>query len=87
MVLHPEVQTRAQAELDALLGPPSGGAAERLPEFKDRVKGGIPYLEAVVSEILRWNPVTPLGAQDGVMTVSNLVFVVLVCVFQGRWCG
>jgi cytochrome P450 len=87
MVLHPEVQTRAQAELDALLGPPSGGAAERLPEFKDREEGGTPYLDAVVSEILRWNPVTPLGAQYGYTTVSNLVFVVLGCVFEGRWCG
>ncbi|KAF8513275.1 cytochrome P450 [Gautieria morchelliformis] len=67
MVLHPEVQTRAQAELDALLGPAGGGSAERLPEFKDREEGGTPYLEAVVSEILRWNPVTPLGVAHAVM--------------------
>ncbi|KAF8460791.1 cytochrome P450, partial [Gautieria morchelliformis] len=67
MVLHPEVQTRTQAELDALLGPAGGGPAERLPEFKDREEGGMPYLEAVVSEILRSNPVMPLGVAHAVM--------------------
>lgn len=56
MVLYPEVQERAQAELDALLA-----GEHRLPDFKDREQGKTPYLEAVVSEILRWNPVTPLG--------------------------
>ncbi|KAF8509027.1 cytochrome P450 [Hysterangium stoloniferum] len=53
MVLHPEVQERAQAELDSVLHD------ERLPDYTDR--GQTPYLEAIINEILRWNPVTPLG--------------------------
>lgn len=55
MVLYPEVQKRAQAEVDIFL------KGERLPDFNDRTEGKTPYLEAIISEVLRWNPVTPLG--------------------------
>lgn len=54
MVLYPSVQARAQAELDALVG------RSRLPDFDDRPS--LPYIEATLTETLRWNPVTPLGA-------------------------
>lgn len=50
---HPEVQQRAQAELDAVVGP------DRLPEFSDRES--LVYINALVHECLRWQPVTPLG--------------------------
>ncbi|KAI8996327.1 cytochrome P450 [Trametes punicea] len=53
MVLHPAVQKRAQAELDAVVGP------DRLPEHADRPS--LPYLDAMVKEILRWHNVAPLG--------------------------
>ena len=53
MSLYPEVQKAAQAELDTVVG--SG----RLPEFADRDK--LPYINAVVKEIMRWYPVAPLG--------------------------
>nr|BAL05079.1 cytochrome P450 [Phanerodontia chrysosporium] len=53
MVLHPHVQRRAQAEIDAIIGP------ERLPTFEDRA--ALPYVEALFKEVLRWNPVGPLG--------------------------
>lgn len=53
MVLHPEIQARARAEVDSVVG------RSRLPDFEDRPK--MPYLEAVMSECLRWNPVTPLA--------------------------
>jgi cytochrome P450 len=53
MALHPEVQIKAQAELDAVIGP------RRLPDYNDRAS--LPYLNATVKEVLRWNPVAPLG--------------------------
>jgi cytochrome P450 len=53
MALYPEVQKKAQAEIDAVVGP------DRLPEFEDRPS--LPYINAVIKELLRWNLVTPLG--------------------------
>lgn len=53
MVLYPEVQARAQAEIDRVIG--SG----RLPTFDDRAS--LPYLDAIFVELLRWSPVVPLG--------------------------
>jgi len=53
MVLYPEVQTRAQQELDSVVG------RDRLPEFIDRPQ--LPYINALVKELFRWNPVAPLG--------------------------
>ena len=53
MTLHPEVQRRAQAELDSVTGGP------RLPTYEDRQK--LPYIEAIVKEVLRWHPVVPGG--------------------------
>lgn len=53
MVLHPEVQARAQEELDRVVG------RGRLPDFGDRKD--LVYIGAVVKEIFRWCPVAPLG--------------------------
>ena len=53
MVNYPEVQAKAQAELDAVIGP------DRLPEFVDRAN--LPYTNAIISELLRWQPVAPMG--------------------------
>jgi len=53
MVLHPEVQAKAQADIDRFIG------KDRLPDFDDR--SALPYLDAVLREILRWHPVAPLG--------------------------
>lgn len=53
MVQNPHVQAKAQAEIDALLH----GA--RLPHFNDF--DSLPYLNAIVKECLRWNPVVPLA--------------------------
>ncbi|KAF8898640.1 cytochrome P450 [Infundibulicybe gibba] len=49
---HPDVQSEAQRELDAVLG-------NRLPTFND--KGQLPFIDCICYELLRWNPVTPLG--------------------------
>lgn len=51
MAMYPEVQQKAQAELEAVVG------AGRLPEFDD----DLPYVHAIVLESLRWMPVVPLG--------------------------
>ncbi|THH14869.1 hypothetical protein EW146_g5523 [Bondarzewia mesenterica] len=51
MTLFPEVQKQAQLEIDATVG------RDRLPTLDDR----LPYVEALVSEVLRWGPVAPLG--------------------------
>ncbi|TDL26388.1 cytochrome P450 [Rickenella mellea] len=53
MMLNPSVQARAQAELDAYLD------GQRLPTLHDREK--LPYVEAVMMEVLRWQPSTPLA--------------------------
>ena len=53
MALYPEVQKKAQAEIDAVVGP------DRLPEFEDRPS--LPYINAVIKESMRWKLVTPLG--------------------------
>ncbi|GJE84890.1 cytochrome P450 [Phanerochaete sordida] len=53
MTLYPDVQKRAQAELDAVVG------TDRLPTLDDREQ--LPYMRALVSEVLRWNPIAPLG--------------------------
>ncbi|KAF7341518.1 Cytochrome P450 [Mycena venus] len=53
MVLHPNVQVKAQEELDRVIG------KGRLPEFGDREK--LPYVECVFQEIFRWVPGVPLG--------------------------
>ncbi|OCH88668.1 cytochrome P450 [Obba rivulosa] len=53
MILYPEVQTRAQAELARVVGP------DRLPEFSD--KDSLPYIGAVCKEAMRWQPVVPLS--------------------------
>nr|BED43014.1 cytochrome P450 monooxygenase [Trametes versicolor] len=53
MAMYPDVQKKAQAELDRVLG------QTRLPEFEDR--GNLPYLNAVVKELTRWHVVAPIG--------------------------
>lgn len=53
MVTYPEVQKRAQAEIDAVVG------RDRMPTFADREQ--LPYIQACVREALRWKTAAPLG--------------------------
>ncbi|KAJ8507981.1 hypothetical protein ONZ45_g9708 [Pleurotus djamor] len=53
LVLHPGVQHRAQEELDRVVG------KSRMPTLDDFDE--LPYIQAVVKEILRWRPALPLG--------------------------
>ena len=53
MALYPEVQSKAQAELDEVVG------LGRLPDFSDRAS--LPYTNALVKELVRWHVVTPIS--------------------------
>lgn len=53
MAMYPEVQKKAQAEIDAVIG------NDRLPEFSDRDL--LPYINALVKESMRWQSIIPLG--------------------------
>ncbi|KAI8666856.1 hypothetical protein NCS57_00912600 [Fusarium keratoplasticum] len=53
MCVFPEVQRKAQEELDRVVG------QDRYPEWADEEH--LPYIRAVVSETLRWRTVTILG--------------------------
>ncbi|KAJ6508704.1 cytochrome P450 [Mycena sanguinolenta] len=53
MAVHPEVQKKAQIEIDTVVG------TNRLPGFEDR--SSLPYVEAVYRELLRYRPAVPLG--------------------------
>ena len=64
MALYPDVQDNAHAELDAVVG------RGRLPTIEDRTS--LPYLNAVVKELLRWHIVAPLGVPH--MTVEDDVY-------------
>ncbi|EUC61506.1 cytochrome P450 family protein [Rhizoctonia solani AG-3 Rhs1AP] len=53
MVRFPNIQEKAQQEIDVVTG------GDRLPTLKDRPM--MPYMERLISEVLRWQPVSPLG--------------------------
>ncbi|KAH9477561.1 Cytochrome P450 monooxygenase 208 [Psilocybe cubensis] len=53
MAVNPDVQKKAHAEIDSIIG------TKRLPEFEDRPM--MPYAEAIYREVLRWKPPSPVG--------------------------
>ncbi|KAG0694249.1 cytochrome P450 [Suillus ampliporus] len=53
MVLYPEVQTRTRAEINQVV------RHDKMPCLDDRAS--LPYLDAVLREVLRWYPPAPLG--------------------------
>ena len=53
MALHPSVLSRAQEEIDRVTG------KQRLPTFEDR--DNLPYMNAIVKEVLRWETPVPTG--------------------------
>ena len=59
MVLYPDVQAKAQAEIDAVIGD------GRLPTIEDREM--LPYVSALAMEAFRWHIVTPAGVPHRVM--------------------
>ncbi|GJE96464.1 cytochrome P450 [Phanerochaete sordida] len=53
MLLFPEVQQRAQEELDRVVG------RDRLPDIADQ--DSLPYTASIVKELLRWRPIGPVA--------------------------
>ena len=53
MIKYPNVQKKAQAEIDQIVG------QSRSPLWSDYAK--LPYIAMVVKETMRWRPVVPLG--------------------------
>lgn len=53
MALFPDVQKKAQQEIDAVIG------TSRMPDFSDRPS--LPYVNALLKEMMRWHIVTPIA--------------------------
>lgn len=51
-ILYPKAHQLAREEIDRVVG------RDRLPTFNDR--DSLPYVEALVKEVMRWNPAAPL---------------------------
>lgn len=58
MLVFPEVQKKAQEEIDRVVG------KERLPTMDDAPD--LPYLRAIVKESIRWMPTTVMAAPHSV---------------------
>lgn len=67
LMLYPEVQKRAQEELDRVCN-------GRLPDFSDRPL--LPYVDAVCTEISRWGVVAPLGELYRTMSSEYDILIV-----------
>ncbi|KAH8103808.1 cytochrome P450 [Cristinia sonorae] len=74
MTLNPDIQLKAQEEIDRIVG------HDRLPAYTDRPN--LPYVDAIFRELMRWRPPVPLVprsmAQDDVYNgyfVPNGAFV------------
>lgn len=61
MATHPDIQQRAQAEVDAV----TSGILPRCSDRKD-----MPHLEAVLKEVHRINPVAPLCSSPRLLALD-----------------
>jgi len=52
MILNPRIQSKAQAEIDSVIG------QDRLPNINDRAN--LPYVRSIMAEVFRWSPAIPL---------------------------
>lgn len=70
MTLHPQVQRRAQAEIERVVG------QDRLANINDQKD--LPYVVAVIKEVLRWAAIVPQG-----ITISSPLGI-QVLIFQHK---
>jgi len=66
LILHPEVQEKARAEILAAIGTDENGDILRLPTFEDRPQ--LKWLEYIIQETTRWMPLSPLGVPHASIT-------------------
>ncbi|KAJ3523341.1 hypothetical protein NMY22_g11478 [Coprinellus aureogranulatus] len=59
MAQNPNIQRKAQSHINEIIA-----SRDRLPDFSDHPD--LPYIEALVREVLRWRPVTPIGVPHAV---------------------
>jgi cytochrome P450 len=71
MLQNPAIQATAQRQIDEVLD------GDRLPDFGD--EKNLPYIHAIVKEVLRWQPVTPLGIIKIYAFLKELEFVFHSC--------
>lgn len=64
MLMNPDVQRKAQDELDSVVG------KDRLPTLEDRAS--LPYMEHIIQETYRWAPLSPLGVPH--KTLENDIY-------------
>jgi cytochrome P450 len=79
LALHPEVQRRAQADIDLI-------APNRLPTFDDM--DSLPYIMAIIKESARWGPTVPLGLPHRVMeddVYENYIIPKGATIFLNVW--
>ncbi|TFK98708.1 cytochrome P450 [Pterulicium gracile] len=56
MMMNPELQLRAQKEVDAFIA-----TEHRLPNLQDRERGILSFITCMIQETLRWHPASPMG--------------------------
>lgn len=60
ITMYPEVQRRAQKEIDEVVG------SKRLINYDDW--SSLPYVEALLREVMRWRPIAPLSLAHSTTT-------------------
>lgn len=63
MAVNPEIQKKAQREIDQLLG------GERLPTLADQ--DDLPYISALIKEVYRWHTPLPISLPKSLMEDDN----------------
>ncbi|OCH92747.1 cytochrome P450 [Obba rivulosa] len=64
MLHYPDVMRKAQAEVDVVVG------FDRMPEFDDQPR--LPYVNALINEVLRWRPIAVLGGTPHAVTADDV---------------
>lgn len=63
MLMNPAAQTKAQEEIDRVIG------TDRLPTFDDEPK--LPFVSALSKEVFRWQQVAPFGMRSSFLRIHG----------------
>ncbi|KAI0082001.1 cytochrome P450 [Panus rudis PR-1116 ss-1] len=80
MIAHPEIQRRAQKEIDSVIG------KDRTPVFDDI--NDLPYVRAIIDEVHRFRPITPTALPHKAMEderVDNYLLPKGALIFMNTW--